>query len=228
METHMTYTSYLQKCINDYDYGVPVYTDHLADAMACEFNIPKANAAAAVAVAIKRLMDRKKIPELRRFQKGIYYRAAETPFGETDINTGKLIADRYLLPDKGYETGLGLLHHLGLTTQMPAESLIATNSAGNCLRHDKKLGVSICPPRVPVTADNKAYLQILDAMDYLARAPVDADEPYRILAAYITDNQLDYENLLYLADKYYNHKTIMILAHTAGQKERGKNESTLR
>ena len=216
----MTNTEYLQNCINDHDYGEPIYTDRIADAMACNLNIPKANAAAAVAVAMKRLMDRKKIPELRRFQKGIYYRAAETPFGETGINKGKLIADRYLLPDKGYETGLGLLHHLGLATQMPAESLIATNSARDCIRHDEKLGVSICPPKTPVTADNKAYLQILDAMDYLEKAPVDADEPYRILAKHINANQLDYEKLLHLADKYYNHKTILALAHTAGQKER--------
>lgn len=33
------------------------------------------------------------------------------------ISREKLISNKYLLPDKGYETGLRLLHHMGLTTQ---------------------------------------------------------------------------------------------------------------
>ena len=51
------------------------------------------------------------------------------------------------------------------------------------------------------------------------RAPVDAEKPYTIIAEYTKANKLDYKRLLYLAAKYYNHKTIMALAHTAGQEE---------
>ncbi|MBP0969894.1 MAG: hypothetical protein J5744_07075, partial [Oscillospiraceae bacterium] len=98
------------------------------------------------------------------------------------------------------------------------EHLFATNIAKDCIRHDSKLGVSICPPKAPINKQNKAYLQTLDAIDLLDKAPVDAKNPYTILADHIQKNGLQYETLLYYADKYYNQKTIIKLAHTASQK----------
>lgn len=213
------YTAFVQAYMEKRVQGDPIYTEEIAEALAKESELEKKQAAAAVAVAVKRIMDRGMLPELRCYQKGIYYRAADTPFGELGINKEKLIANKYLLPDKGYETGLRLLHHMGLTTQIPTEHLLATNAARDCVRHDEKLGVSICPPKAPVCAENKAYLQTLDALDLLDKAPVDAEDPYAILADHIRQNGLQYENLLYYADKYYNRKTIIQLAHTAGRKE---------
>ena len=35
------------------------------------------------------------MPELRCYQKGVYYRTAATPFGEIGINKEQLIADKY-------------------------------------------------------------------------------------------------------------------------------------
>ena len=199
--------------------GNPIYTNVISGAVAADYNIDKKKAAAATSVALKRILDKGYLPDLRCYQKGIYFRTVNTPFGEIGISREKLIAIKYLLPDKGYETGLSLLHNLGLTTQMPAEHLLATNVAKECVRYDSKLGVSICPPKVPVNADNKAYLQILDALDLLDKAPVDAHDPYTILADHIRRNGLKYETLLYYADRYYNRKTIIRLAHTASQKE---------
>ena len=63
------------------------------------------------------------------------------------INKEKLIADKYILPDIGYETGLTLMNNLGLTTQISNERVIATNLAKDCVRSDKKLGVTIKPPK---------------------------------------------------------------------------------
>ena len=164
-------------------------------------------------------MDKGNLTDLRCYQKGIYYRTAVTPFGEMGISREKLIADKYLLPDNGYETGLRLLHHMGLTAQMPTEHLLATNAAKECVRYDRKLGVSICPPKTPVNSDNKAYLQTLDALDLLDKAPVDTQDPYMILANHIRKNGLQYEALLYYADRFYTRKTIIQLAHTASRKE---------
>lgn len=147
----------------------------------------------------------------------IYYRTVITPFGESGINKEKLIADKYLIPNKGYETGLTLLHRLGLTTQIPREHLIATNIAKDCVRTDKRLGVTIKPPKVKINADNKAYLQILDALELLDKAPIDADQPYYIMAKYIQQYGLHYGTLLFFADQYYNRNTIIQLAHTAGE-----------
>ena len=215
----MTYTEYVRNYLERQDQGTPIYTDEIAVAMAADYEMEKKKAAAATAVAVKRILERGDLPDLRCYQKGIYYRTAVTPFGELGISREKLIADKYLLPDKGYETGLSLLHHMGLTTQMPTEHLLATNAAKGCLRYDSRLGVSICPPKVPINAENKAYLQTLDAIDLLDKAPVDAQNPYMILADHIRQNGLKFEDLLYYADRYYNRKTIIHLAHTASQKE---------
>ena len=217
----MTYTEYIRNYLERKDHGTPIYTDELAEAVAAEYGINKKKAAAAAAVAVKRIMDKGELPDLRSYQKGIYYRTADTPFGEMGIDREQLIADKYLLHDNGYETGLRLLHHMGLTTQMPTEHLLATNAAKDCIRYDSKLGVSICPPKAPVNAGNKAYLQTLDALDLLDKAPVDVQDPYTILADHIKQNGLQYETLLYYADRYYNRKTIIRLAHTASQKEQG-------
>ena len=217
----MTYTEYIRSFLERKDHGTPIYTDELAEAVSAEYGINKKKAAAAAAVAVKRIMDKGDLPDLRCYQKGIYYRTADTPFGEMGINREQLIADKYLLHDNGYETGLRLLHHMGLTTQMPTEHLLATNAAKDCIRYDSKLGVSICPPKAPVNAENKAYLQTLDAIDLLDKAPVDVQDPYAILADHIRQNGLQYETLLYYADRYYNRKTIIRLAHTASQKEIG-------
>ncbi len=215
----MTYTEYVQNYIKQQDQGVPIYTDDVAEAIAEKYGIDKKKASAAAAVAVKRIMDKGNLTDLRCYQKGIYYRTAVTPFGETGISREKLIADKYLLSDNGYETGLRLLHHMGLTTQMPTEHLLATNAAKECVRYDRKLGVSICPPKTPVNADNKAYLQTLDALELLDKAPVDTQDPYMILADHIRNNGLQYEALLYYADRFYTRKTIIRLAHTASRKE---------
>lgn len=215
----MTYAEYVRNFLEQQEQGAPIYTDEIADAVAADYKTDKKKAAAATAVAIKRIMDKGELPDLRCYQKGVYYRTVVTPFGEMGISREKLIADKYLLPDNGYETGLRLLHHMGLTTQMPTEHLLATNVAKDCVRYDSKLGVSVCPPKAPVNAENKAYLQTLDALDLLDKAPVDAQNPYTILADHIQKNGLQYETLLYYADKFYNRKTIIRLAHTASQKE---------
>ena len=115
----MTNTAFVQAYIKLKKQGEPIYTEEIAEALAEARGLGKKQAAAAVAVAVKRMIDGGKLPDLRCYQKGIYYRTVDTPFGEMGINKEKLIAEKYLLPDKGYETGLCLLHHMGLTTQMP-------------------------------------------------------------------------------------------------------------
>ena len=212
----MTYIEFVQGYIKDQPEGSPIYTDKIAGALADHYGLEKKKATAAAAVAVKRIMDGKIVPDLRFYQKGIYYRTAATSFGETGINKEQLIADKYLANDSGYETGLSLLHTLGLTTQMPNERIIATNASKDCLQHDDKLGVSISPPKTCINAENKVYLQLLDALDIMGNAPVDVDNPYRILAEHVCSSGLQYERLLYYADRFYNRRTIINLAHTAG------------
>ena len=109
-----------------------------------------------------------------------------------------------------------MYYRLGLTTQMPNERILASNRAGDCARIDKKLGIVVRPPKVEINADNKQYLKILDVLDILDKAPVDAEHPYKIIGAYIERLGLEYVRLLALANNYYNRNTILQLAHVAG------------
>lgn len=209
------YITFVSEYIENIPKGDPIYTGRIAGDMAAIYNITIKDAAAATAVAVKRIMDGGLIPELRFYQKGIYYRTSITPFGETAISKEKLIADKYLLPDIGYETGLTVLHHLGLTSQIPRQRILATNAARDCMRLDKKLGVVIKPPKTTVTATNKDYLQILDALNLLEKAPVDEEHPYEIIAEHIQKKRLEYKTLLAIADQYYNRNTVLHVAHAA-------------
>lgn len=211
----MTYGQYIEQYINQQPIAVPIYTADISQLLATQFQLPSAKAASATAVAVKRVMDRKLIPDLRFYQNGIYYRTRVTPFGEMGIDKEKLIAHKYLNHDQGYDTGVGLLYRMGLTTQIPNERLIATNAAQDCVRRDEKLNISICPPRTKITAENKAYLQVLDAMEQMERAPIDIDQPYRVLAEHIQRRKLQYGVLLSLADQFYPQRTLLHLAHTA-------------
>lgn len=211
------YTTFIREYIARQGIGEPIYSSHIAQALAESYQMEKADAAAATAVAVKRIMDGGMLPDLRCYQKGIYYRTAKTPFGEAGIHIEQLIADKYLLPDIGYETGLAVLHRLGLTTQMPRERVLATNAAKGGARVDVKLGVTVRPAKTIVTAENKEYLRLLDMLDLLERAPVDAPQPYAILAQHIRKAQLRYSRLLAYADRYYSRGTVLQVAHTANE-----------
>lgn len=211
----MTYIEYLCEEIRKIEPGEPIYSKHLSKKVKDAFNLDYKSAAAAIAVAIKRIIENKMIPDLRIYQKGIYYRTIKTVFGEMGINKNKLIADKYLADNKGYETGPVILHRLGLTSQMPKQILVATNVAKECMRVDNKLGVVIRVPKVKITAENKAYLQILDVLDMIDNTPIDEIEPHYVVANHIKKQNLRYDILLALADKYYNQRTILQLARAA-------------
>lgn len=215
----MTYCDYIVKYIKNCPLSAPIYVADIGNMVKKDYSLPADKANAAVAVAMKRIMDRKQIPDLRFYQKGIYFRAEVTPFGETGIDKESLIVRKYLDNDQGYETGTRLLYKIGLTTQLPNTRLIATNTAKECLRRDEKLNVSVCPPKVVVTKENKDYLQLLDVLEMLDRTPIDVEDPYRLLAAYIDKKGLRYDLLLAFADKYYPQRTILQLAKTASEKE---------
>ena len=210
-----THIEYVCEELRKEQIGAPIYTGKIAGKMKKAFNLGPKEAAAAAAVAFKRILDGKSMPDLRFYQKGIYYRTTKTPFGERGIDKEQLIADKYLLPDIGYETGPSVLHRMGLTTQMPRGRLLATNVVKHCIRADKRLGVLVRPPKVVVNAGNKAYLQTLDVLDMMKRTPVDEKHPHLVVAEHIDKHELRYDVLLSLAGNYYNRRTVLELARTA-------------
>ena len=212
-----TYKDYIKDRICDYRIGMPIYLADLAIEMVADYRISNAKAHAAVSVAIKRIIDNSEIPNLRLFQKGIYYLTKETAFGETRIDKDAIIRDRYLKDNNGYEYGAYALYKLGLTTQLPNQREIVSNHSYECRRKDKKLDVWVKPPKTEINQNNIEYLMILDAIDIVDKFPVDVEKPYRYFAEYINKKELKYSTLLAFADKYYNLGTIKKLASVAGE-----------
>ena len=211
-----TYIEFICELIKKEEMGKPIYTNEISDCISKEYNITIKKATGATSVACKRIIDSEMIPDLRFYQKGIYYRVTVTPFGETNIDKEQLIEDKYLKNDIGYETGLQILHRLGLTSQMPNMRTLATNKASDCARLDKKLEIVVRPAKIKVNAENKQYLKMLDVLDILDDAPIDVDDPYKIIGNYIDELGLEYGKLLAMANNYYNKNTVLQLAHVAG------------
>ena len=212
-----TYIGFVCDVIRNTEYCIPIYSKDLAAALAVEYNISRSQAAGAVSVALKRIIERGIIPNLRFYRKGIYYLTQMTPFGELSIDKQRLVYDKYVSHDNGYVSGLFLLHQLGLTSQMPNNEVIVSNAAGNAARKDIELDVVVKPPKTKITKDNKAYLQMLDVLELLDKAPIDVDNPFYILGEYIEDKGLDYKQLLMFANNIYNKKTVLNIAKVAGE-----------
>ena len=215
----MTYEDFIIDYIDQRGCGEPIFTEDLTSLVADGFGIEEGKAQAAVSVAMKRILDNEKVPDLRRYQRGIFYRTRKTAYGEIRIKKRMLIDRKYIQPDKGYETGAGLFYRMGLTTHIPNMRFIATNAALAGTRYDKNLDITICQPKTEITADNKEYLRTLDVLCQMDSIPHDADHPYDIIGDFIDRSNLKYEKLLLYADKFYNQKTILRLGHVAGRKE---------
>ena len=204
----LSYMDYICYLVKQSEIAKPIYSAGLAQKVAERFAMPIKKAAMATAVALKRILDGRLINDFRFYKKGIYY-------GELGIDKEAVIADKYLAGDNGYESGLSLLHKWGLTTQIPNEKVIVTNVVAHGARKDKVLGIVTKAPKIAVNKDNKRYLQILDVLELLNRAPVDAEEPYQIIAELIDKLGLSYRMLLALAGEYYNGNTVKQLSKTA-------------
>lgn len=209
------YMKCVANAINKYKIGDPILVADLTNTLALEYNIQQDKAKAAVCVCLKRIVERNTIPNLRRFEKGIYCLTRQTAFGETKIDMEKLIELKYILPDNGYETGPLLLHKLGLTTLIPNVRQIATNKAIDNTRDDKRLNIVLKKPKMVVNKDNKRYLQLLDVLEYMDKIPVDAKEPYNILNGFVRQYQLGFGKLLALGNRHYPCKVIQEIAQIA-------------
>lgn len=211
------YGDHLIREINSYPFGVPIRTVELTERLSAASGIPRVKARQAVNLTMKRILDRGKDASLRRFAKGIYYRAKVTPFGVTGIDLGRVIAAEYLEGDSGYETGPAMLNKLGLTSAMPRIRHIASNKVTGTTRSLPRLGVVVRQPRTPVNSQNKRYLQLLDVVDSLDTAPVDASEPNKILVDFVHTYRLDYKHLLALAKQFYSQRVVLKLAELAAE-----------
>ena len=212
------YINFIKDLILEMGIRKPIYLSDLINFVSKEYDLTLEKATVVVSTALKSIMDTNAIPELRFYQKGIYYRSVSTPFGDVGIDKEQLIQDKYLYDDNGYEGGLNLLYKLGLTTQIPNKRALVTNKTDNHLDTDKELDIVLCPPKIVVNKENKQYLMALDILEKIDDAPIDVEDPYRIIRSYINQLGLDYSKLFVIANNYYDKDTIRQLEKLVGLK----------
>jgi len=210
------YRQYIANNINSLPYGVPIYTEDIANNLAKQFHIDIGKAKGLVNVNLCRIAQN---VELERFQKGIYFKAKVTPFGKTKLNPAYIAQNAYLRRNGetiGYETGATFMNQIGLTTQMAKHRFIATNIFNrNGSKVDEKLHVIITKPNTYVTNANYQYLQILDAIENKDKVPIDANDPNKVILEYIRRCNLDVIKLLAYTSKYYGRGTLRHLGEIA-------------
>jgi hypothetical protein len=202
------YKQYIEEYVSCLPYNNPIYTEDIAFNLAGHFNIEVGQAKGLVNVNLLRIADNY---DLVRYQKGIYFRTQNTPFGKTKLNPALINRDRYTQKGgvvTGYETGASFLNQIGLTTQIPKYKKYATNAFNQFGgKENKKLMVIIQKPRTHITEDNYLYLQLLDAITNKDKVTFDVPQPEKIILDYINARKLDFIKLAGYAGKYYNKET---------------------
>ncbi len=210
------YAQYIMDNILNVPFSVPIYTKDIALGLAKQFDIELDKAKTLVNANLKRLADNN---VLEHYQKGIYYKAQETPFGKTKLNPAYITRDMYLIKNGdiiGYETGPSLYNKMGLTTQLPKYRTYATNVfKHNGSRVDEKLGVILRRPPTEVTDINYRYLQLLDAIENKEKLPADALDPDQLILEYIHRYELDFLKLAGYASRYYRREVLLRLGELA-------------
>jgi hypothetical protein len=210
------YGQYIAENIRSIPFGIPIYTEEIAQGLSRQFHIDIDQAKVLVNVNLKRIADNN---GLERYQKGIYYKAQETPFGKTKLNPAHVIRDRYLVRNGqtiGYETGPSFYNKLGLTTQLPKYRTYATNVIKQKgYRVDEKMGVILHRPPTKITDGNHQYLQLLDVIENKDKLTVDTWVSDQILLEYIRKNELDFFRLVGYAKLYYRKEVLLRLGEFA-------------
>ncbi len=203
-------TTYYKKNMTEYldmlPQEAPVTTDMVTAYMTERTGEPEDKVRKTVNVNLARL-EREGV--VSRITRGVYCKRVKTPFGDY-VPSKDMIYGRWLVMDGdrviGYETGLSLMNQIGLVSQMPRKKWIATNNY--TLPVPKDIGIKVQKPRATVTTENFKYLQILDMIDSMDRAPVDAAAPEEVLREKAENAGLLPDRLILYARKFYPTKTL--------------------
>lgn len=203
-------TTYYKRHMTEYldtlPQEAPVTTDMVTAYMTERTGEPEDKVRKTVNVNLARL-EREGV--VARITRGVYCKRIKTPFGDyvpsKDMIYGKwlvLNGDRVI----GYETGLSLMNQIGLVSQMPRKKWIATNNY--TLPVPKDVEIEVQKPRAVVTNENYKYLQILDIIDSMGEAPVDAASPEEIIREKTESASLLPDRLILYARKFYPTRTL--------------------
>lgn len=145
---------------------------------------------------IKTMIDNKLI---KRFSTGVYYIPRKTLFGDSILNSNKVISKKYLSSDDevyGYMTGIALLNSLGLTTQVPNSISIVTNNESSRGRRITvgKQNVYLIKAPTKITKQNSSVLQLLEAIKLTDLDELDETENNNLIR-YIINNSITLKDI---------------------------------
>lgn len=201
------YGEHIAHVVGSLPYGMAIQTDDIAQQLALRFSMPYGQAKAATNVKLKRMADG---GEIERLQKGVYCHVKQTVFGKVTPDLDEMMMKTLTVKGGtriGYESGPSLLNRLGLTTLIPREIEITTNSFGKKL--PQGCHIRLRKPTAPVTDTNWSYLRFLDALRELQTAHSEAEAPEKVLRQLAERDQLDILTMILTARKYYPAKTVL-------------------
>lgn len=174
------------KLLKQYGYGEPIFLQEIDSEQ--EFKLTSE-------IFKKRLERLVQLGEIERFERGIYYFSKTSKFTNKKIPLAveKVIEKKYIQQQDiryGYESGLGAVNLLGLTTQMPRVRCIVTEktSKRKAVTEGGFQKIEIIKARMHVTKENYRYLQIFDLIaNYWEIIEVSESETLRILNDYIAN-----------------------------------------
>lgn len=203
------YGSEIIKIIDALPYERLIRTEDVADQLVQRCPLSYDKARAAVNVKLKRIADK---GDLRRIRKGVYCHVKQTVFGPVTPDLNHIIARSVMIKDGnriGYQSGAGLLNHLGLSTLLPREIEITTNQYRS--KPPDSCHIRLRKPVVAITDDNWKYLQFIDVVDCLPTTQIDAKVPEQLIKALAAKRGLAPLTLIFTAKRYYPAKTVLRL-----------------
>ena len=144
--------------------------------------------------------------ELKRFDKGIYYFPEKRVWGDSVLDSDKIVMPRFITDGKevyGYIAGLSLMNKAGLSTQVPNLTEIVTNKETTRVR-DVYIGyrrIRARRSRTTITKENVRTLQFLDLMNSIIPKEMGELERF-MLSRYIKDSGVTREAVTKYAGFY--------------------------
>ncbi len=208
----MTVMDYIVEYINGKEKRVPIFTNDIYKYV--DKRVPNIQKAILNEYVVRYA---KTNPDFVRYQKGVYYKTVETPFGKAGIRYAELIKRVYIDDGEnvfGYETGPSYMNKIGLTTQIPACTYLATGKQKATFSNEDE-NLCLIKPVIEINNDNYRYLQFLDILDNKMKVNIEAENYLEILRKHIDEYFLSFEKLLGYATYYKNNKIYKGLAELA-------------
>lgn len=199
----------IEKIIDALPYEKLFCSEDVANQVSRQLSVVHDHARTATNVKLKRMADK---GEIKRIGKGVYCRVKQTVFGPVAPDIDELIAERMMVENGiriGYESGAGLLNHIGLSTLLPRETEISTNRYRSKL--PKGCHIKLVKPPALITEKNWRYFQFINAVERLSTAYIDVENANQIMTKYAKKCELDLLTLIFTARKHCSDKTVFRL-----------------